>query len=136
MSEILLSYPTAVLVLGMTAALSLFQLLLFDAMAIKLKHPPGYPIESSHKNLLFRLSRAHANTNETMGVMILLFLFAVLSAADPLWVNRLMLAYLVTRVLHMVCYYLAWSTARAVMFSLSIVSLLGLLVVGMLAYFS
>jgi len=135
MSEVLLNYPLAVLVLGLTAALSLIQLLVFDAMAIKLKHPPGYPIESSHKNLLFRLSRAHANTYETMGVMILLFLFVVFSAADPTWVNRLMLAYWVARVLHMVCYYLAWSTARAIMFGLSIMALLGLLVIGLVAYF-
>lgn len=130
-----MNYPLAVLVLGLTAALSLLQLLAFDVMAIKLKHPPGYPIESSHQNLLFRLSRAHANTNETMGVMILLFLFAVLTAADPLWINRLMLVYWVARVLHMVCYYLGWSTARGYIFGLSLLSLLGLLVLGLMAYF-
>ena len=134
MSEVFVNYQWSVLVLGLTGALSLLQLLVFDLTAIKLKHPPGYPIESSHKNLLFRLSRAHANTNETMGVMILMFLFAVLNSADPYWVNNLMIGYLVTRVLHMICYYAAWSTLRGVVFGLSLLSLIGLFVVGLMAW--
>ena len=128
----LAGYQWSVLVLGLTGALSLLQLLIFDVMAIKLKHPPGYPIESSHENLLFRLSRAHANTNETMGVMILMFLFSVLSAVDPVWVNRLMVMYFISRVLHMVFYYLGWSALRGVVFGLSILSLLGLFVSGLM----
>lgn len=134
MSEIMINYQWSVLVLGLTGALSLFQLLVFDVMAIKLKHPPGYPIESSHKNLLFRLSRAHANTNETMGVVILLFLFAVFSAADPTWVNRLMVGYFSARVLHMICYYMAWSVMRGVVFGMSLLILLSLFVFGLMAF--
>ena len=133
MAQYLLDYQWAVLVLGLTGALSLFQLLLFDLMAIKLKHPPGYPIESSHKNLLFRLSRAHANTNETMGVMILLFLFSVLSTADSDWVNNLMIGYFAARVMHMICYYAGWSVLRGVIFGLSLLCLIGLFIVGLMA---
>ena len=136
MFELLAAYQSSILVLGLTGALSLLQLLVFDITAIKLKHPPGYPIESSHKNMLFRFSRAHANTNETMGVMILLFLFAALSAADPYWVNGLMIVYLVTRVLHMICYYAAWSAMRGVIFGFSLLSLIGLFVVGLMKYLS
>jgi uncharacterized MAPEG superfamily protein len=135
MFELLAAYQSSILVLGLTGALSLLQLLVFDITAIKLKHPPGYPIESSHKNMLFRFSRAHANTNETMGVMILLFLFTVFTAADPIWVNRLMAAYFLSRFLHMVCYYAAWSTLRGVVFGVSLLSLIGLFVLGMLAWF-
>ncbi|MGJ8662743.1 MAG: MAPEG family protein [Marinicella sp.] len=134
MSEVFVNYQWSVLVLGLTGALSLLQLLIFDFMAIKLKHPPGFPIESSHKNVLFRLSRAHANTNETLGAMIVMFLFAAFSSADPTWVNNLMISYLLTRVLHMICYYAAWSTLRGVVFGLSILSLIGLFVIGLMAY--
>ena len=130
----MINYQWSVLVLGLTAALSLVQLLVFDLMAIKLKHPPGYPIESSHKSLLFRLSRAHANTNETMGVMILLFLFASLSAADPTWVNRLMLGYFVTRLMHMLCYYMAWPAMRGLVFGVSVLILMSLFILGLLAF--
>jgi len=131
--ELFLEYRWSVLVLGLTGSLSLLQLLLFDLMAIKLKHPPGFPIESSHKNLLFRLSRAHANTNETMGVMILGFLFAALSSADPKWVNSLMMTYFVSRAMHMICYYAGWSALRGVVFGLSLITLIGLFVVGFMS---
>ncbi len=133
MSEVFVNYQWSVLVLGLTGVLSLLQLLIFDLTAIKLKHPPGYPIESSHKNLLFRLSRAHANTNETMGVMILMFLFTVFSAADPVWVNNLMIGYFATRVLHMICYYADWKAMRGVVFGLSLLSLIGLFIVGLIS---
>ncbi len=133
MLELLVNYQSSVLILGLTGALSLVQLLLFDLMAIKLKHPPGYPIESSHKNLLFRLSRAHANTNETMGAMILLFLFSVFSSADPAWVNSLMIGYFAARVMHMVCYYASWAALRGVVFGLSLLCLIGLFIVGLMA---
>ena len=134
MAELLVDYQWSILILGLTGALSLLQLLIFDLMAIKRKHPPGHPIESSHNNLLFRLSRAHANTNETMGVLILLFLFAALSAADPIWVNRLMIGYFACRVAHMICYYLAWPTLRGLVFGLSLLSLIGLFIMGLMAY--
>lgn len=134
MSEWLSPYETSILILGLTGALSLLQLLAFDVMAIKLKHPPGYPIESSHKNLLFRLSRAHANTNETLGAMILLFLFAVMSQANPTWVNLLMLVYFCSRVLHMLFYYAAKPTLRGIVFGVSIISLLGLFILGVVSW--
>ncbi len=127
-------YQWSVLWLGLTGALSLLQLLAFDFMAIKLKHPPGHPIEASHSNLLFRLSRAHANTNETMGAMIVLFLFALFTAADSDWVNRFMAAYFVTRVGHMICYYAGWSALRGVVFGLSLLALLGLFVLGLMSW--
>lgn len=136
MSEWLGSYEISILILGLTGALSLLQLLAFDVMAIKLKHPPGYPIESSHKNLLFRLFRAHANTNETLGAMILLFLFALFSQADPTWVNRLMLAYFCSRILHMIFYYAAKPLLRGIVFGVSIISLLGLFLVGIMTWFN
>ncbi len=133
MTAWLMPYEISIIVLGLTGALSLLQLLAFDFMAIKLKHPPGYPIESSHKNLLFRLSRAHANTNETLGAMIVLFLFALLSLADPVWVNRLMLGYFSMRVIHMLSYYANWKALRGIVFGLSVLFLFGLFFLGMAA---
>ena len=127
-------YHNSILILGLTGALSLLQLLLFDLMAIKLKHTPGHPVENNHRNILFRLSRAHANTNETMGALILLFLFTLFTNADPLWVNRLMGAYFLSRVAHMFFYYLGWSMWRGIVFGLSLLSMIGLFVIGLLAW--
>ncbi len=127
-------YQGSILILGLTGALSLLQLLCFDFMAIKLRHTPGHPVENNHGNLLFRLSRAHANTNETLGALILLFLFALLTAADPVWVNRLMVGYFLSRVLHMLFYYIGWSFLRGVVFALSLLSMIGLFVIGLLSW--
>ncbi len=69
-----------------------------------------------------------------MGVMILLFLFAVLSAADPIWVNRLMIGYLLARVLHTIFYYCSWAAWRGVAFGLSLLCLMGLFVFGLMAF--
>ena len=124
-------YQLSILILGLSGALSLLQLLCFDFMAIKLRHTPGHPVENNHNNLLFRLSRAHANTNETLGALILLFLFALFTAADPLWVNGLMIAYFLCRLLHMLCYYAGWSTSRGVVFAISLLSMIGLFIVGL-----
>lgn len=129
-------YQASILIIGLTGALSLLQLILFDFMAIKLKHQPGHPVENDHRSLLFRLSRAHANTNETMGVLILLFLFVLFTAANPLWVNGLMMAYFVSRVLHMIFYYAGWSFMRGLVFGGSLLSMIGLFVFGLIAWLS
>ena len=128
------SYHWSVLCLGLTGALSLVQLLIFDLMAIKLKHPPGHPIEANHNNPLFRLSRAHANTNETIGALILVCLFAMFSGANAQWVNICMGVYLIARLGHMLCYYAGWSTLRGVVFGISLLPMFGLFILGLLAW--
>lgn len=135
MIELIQPYQWSVLFLGLTGALSIVQLLVFDWMAIRLKHPPGYPIEHNHQNLLFRVSRAHANTNETMGAMILLFIFVLFSGGDARWTNSLMGLYLSCRVLHMVCYYAGWSLFRGVVFGFSLLALASLFVLGLISWF-
>ncbi len=128
------TYQWSILIVGLTAMLSIVQLLAFDFMAIKQRHPPGHPVTNDHNSLLFRLSRAHANMNETMGAMILLFLFVLFTSADPRWVNGLMGFYFICRLLHMVFYYAGQAALRGVVFGISLLALIGLFVVGIMAW--
>lgn len=128
------AYKLTVLVLGLSGFLFWLQLALVDVLGIKLKHTPGFTIEQSHSSFLFRANRALANSNESIGILILLTLFAMLSSANPAWLNGFSVAYLVGRVLHMICYYLNFKLLRSASFAISIVALLGIFLVGIYAW--
>lgn len=99
-------------------------------MGFKLKHTPGFDVEQNHNSFLFRANRALANSNESIGILILLTLFAMLSSANPSWLNGLSIAYLVGRTSHMVCYYLNIKLLRSAAFAISLFSLLGIFILG------
>ena len=125
----LAAYAPTLWSMAAIAGLLLVQLLLADVVGILRKHTPGMPVEGGHANVLFRLSRAYANTNETLAAFGLLAVLGVLVGATPAWLNGLCLVYLAGRVGHMGCYYLGWGVLRSVAFGVSLLGLFGLLVV-------
>jgi len=129
------AYKITVLVLGLSGFLFWLQLALVDVLGIKLKHTPGFTVEQSHSNFLFRANRVLSNSNESIGILILLSLFAMLSSANPEWLNGFAIAYLVGRVCHMTCYYLNLKLLRSASFAISFVALLGIFIVGILNWF-
>jgi len=128
------AYKLTVLVLGLTGFLVWLQLALVDVLGIRMKHTPGYAIEQNHESLLFRANRTLSNSNESIGILILLSLFAILSSANPAWLNGFAIAYLVGRVCHMACYYLNLKLLRSASFAISFVALLGMFIVGILSW--
>ena len=134
MQEWLVPYVSTVWALGMSGALLLIQLLVVDLAGIKARHRPGTPVEADHGHFLFRATRVHANTNESIAAFTLVALFCVLSAASPGWLNALSWVYVVARVAHMVCYYAGFRLSRSVAFGVSLAALLGMLVVGVSAW--
>ena len=134
MQEWLVPYMSTVWALGVSGALLLIQLLVVDLAGIKARHRPGTPVEADHGDFLFRATRAHANTNESIAAFVLLVLFGVLSAASPIWLNALSWVYVVARVAHMVCYYAGFQLPRSVAFGVGLVALFGMLIVGVSAW--
>jgi uncharacterized MAPEG superfamily protein len=134
MPDFLISYKPSLLVLGIYGALYLFQLLLADVVGIVRKHNPGTPIEGDHDDLLFRATRAHANSTESVGAVILISAFAILTGGDARWVNGALWAFLVFRIGHMLAYYFDLRAARSACFGLGVVSLLVVFVQGLRAF--
>lgn len=136
MRELVAPYIPTVWALGMSGALLLIQLLVVDLAGLKARHIPGTPVHPNPGNFLFRATRAHANTNESIAAFVLLALFALLSAAIPLWVNALSWAYVAARAAHMLCYYAGLPLPRTIAFATSLVALFGMLGVGVFACLS
>ena len=127
-------YKVTILIIGLTALILIVQLLIVDLIAIKAKHTPGFPVEPNHESNLFRAVRAQSNTNESIPIFILLVIFAILSSANPEWINNFSMAYFVGRVGHMTFYYLGIGLARSVAFGVSLIALIGMLVTSFLVW--
>jgi uncharacterized MAPEG superfamily protein len=123
----LLPYAMTVFAMAAVAALFLLQILVVDAAGIKGRHVPGMPIPADHSSFLFRASRAHANTNESLGAFILLVIVAILLSASPSWTNGAAWLYVAGRAGHMVCYYADWRFARSSAFVVALLALFILL---------
>ncbi len=134
MQDWLLPYAPTLWSLGAMSALYLVQIVMVDITSIKAKHPPGTPVEANHDNYLFRVVRAHANTNEGIAGFILLVLFAVFSAASAAWLNSLAWAYVLARAGYTLCYYADVRTLRSVMFAIALLALVAMLVVGIVPW--
>lgn len=132
--ELVSHYETSILVLGLSGLLFFIQLLVADVMGIKHKHPPGTTIQAGHDSFLFRSNRAFANSNETVGILILFVLFSIFSSANPAWVNGLSLVYFVGRIAHMIFYYINFKLMRSVSFAISTIGLIGIFISGMLRW--
>ena len=130
----LIPYTPALIAFALAGALMLLQLLVADLAAIRAHHPPGSPVATNHGDFLFRATRAHANTNESIAVFLIAVSFGVLSAASPSWINFLSGVYLVARTGHMLFYYLNLQLPRSLSFAASVLSLFGMLVTGALAW--
>jgi uncharacterized MAPEG superfamily protein len=134
MQEWLLPYVPTILAMGVVAGLFLTQILVVDVAGMKARHRPGTPVEADHASFLFRATRAHANTNESIAGYILLALFGLLSATSPGWLNLLSGVYVLGRVGHMLCYYANWQTMRSVFFGVGLAALIAMLVVDVLPW--
>jgi uncharacterized MAPEG superfamily protein len=131
MTETLLtSYELTIYSWGALGALLLIQLLVTDVLSIKARHVPGTAPEQSHDNALFRASRVVGNTNESLGIYIVLVLFCVFNGANADYTAWLSWAYVACRAAYALCYYLRLAMARSLIFGLSLLVLIGMLVVG------
>lgn len=133
--ELVLAYKPSILVLGFTGFTFFIQLLIADIVSIRQGHTPGTIVEQSHDNFLFRASRVFANSNETLGILVLFMSFAILSSANPFWINSFAVVYLIGRWGHMICYYANLKLLRSISFVISAIGLLGIFIVGSLGWF-
>ncbi len=126
-------YAPTVLAMLATAALLLVQLLVLDLASIKAKHVPGTPVQTDHASFLFRATRTHANTNESVAAFVLLAVLAIFSSASPMWANAFAWLYVAGRLGHMFCYYADLRIARSISFGVSLIALFSLLLVTFVA---
>ena len=132
MESTLASYGASVAALGAVGALMLVQLLIADVTGIKSKHTPGTAVEGDHSDVLFRVSRTVANTNESVAIFVCALLFCILGSASPAYTAGAAWTYVVLRLVYAICYYANLQTLRSISFALSLVSLLVLLLIGLL----
>jgi uncharacterized MAPEG superfamily protein len=136
MPESLATYAPMVWAMGTSGVLLLLQLLVVDIAGIRSGHVPGAPVASDHGVFMFRATRAHANTNESIASFVLLSLFGIFSSGSAPWLNVLAWLYVLCRVVHMICYYADQRVLRSASFAVSLAALLGIFIVGALAWFA
>lgn len=129
MTEFLVPYGSALTAWVVLGGLCLVQALVADVVAIRAGHVPGMPITTGHGDLLFRATRAQANTNENLPVFLLLSVAAMLLGAGAVWTNRLVWTFVLARAAHMLAYYADLRPVRSAIFGISTVALIGLLIV-------
>lgn len=127
------AYAATVLAVGTMGALLLVQILIADVVGIKRRHVPGSPVAGGHEDLLFRVSRTVANSNESIAVFLCAVLFCVGAGASPAYTAYAAWGYVGARAAYALCYYLNAQTPRSLVFALSLLALLTLLVLGFVA---
>lgn len=131
MAELILSpYGGTLNALLVLAVLMVIQFGVADVAGLRAKHVPGMPVTSGHGDFFFRATRAYANTNESIGLFLLLVLLCIFSGADPAWTARAAWAFAVGRAGHMACYYADLRLARSGFFVLGALANLVLLVLA------
>ena len=130
--DIMQTYEMTIYAIGVLALLLLSQLLVADVVGILSKHTPGSAIGGGHSDLLFRVSRTAANTNESIAIFILATLFCILSGASPTYTAYGAWGFVLSRALYAVFYYSNLQTLRSATFAISLCCLLGLLLTGFL----
>jgi uncharacterized MAPEG superfamily protein len=129
MPEFLVPYGSTLTAWVLLGGLYLVQALVSDVVGIRAGHVPGMPITTGHGDLLFRTTRAQANTNENLPIFLLLSAAALLLGASVLWTNRLVWTFVLARAAHMLAYYADLRPVRSAIFGISTLALIGLLVV-------
>ena len=127
-------YTAVILITGLVASLIVIQITIVDVLSLATKHTPGFPVPADHNNPLFRANRALANTNESIALFLLVVVFGIGAGADPKWLTIFAWVYFAGRVGHMICYYADFKLIRSTSFSVALVCLLGMLVVGFISY--
>ena len=136
MHTALAAFTPVIWAMGAIGLLLLIQLLVVDIAGIRSGHVPGTPVTAEHGVFMFRATRAHANTNESVAAFVLLCLFGIFSAASASWLNVLVWVYVLGRVAHMICYYADQRMLRSVAFAVSLGALFCMFVVGTLPWFA
>ncbi|MGH8480854.1 MAG: MAPEG family protein [Nevskiaceae bacterium] len=135
MSEVLLAYQSTLAACTVLAGLIMVQVLVADTAGMKVRHVPGMPVADGHASFHFRAVRALGNTNETLGLFLLLVALAVVFGANAKWVNVLAWVYVAARAGHMGFYYLRQGMARSTAFGIGLAAQFGLLVLVLAAAF-
>jgi uncharacterized MAPEG superfamily protein len=130
MPEFLVPYGSALTAFVILGGLYLVQALVADVVGIRAGHVPGMPVTSGHGDLLFRATRAQANTNENLPIFLLLSVSAMLLGASVVWTNRLVWAFVLARTAHMLAYYADVRLLRSAMFGVALLALIGLFIVA------
>ena len=130
MPEFLVPYGSALTAFVILGGVYLVQALVADVVGIRAGHVPGMPVASGHGDLLFRATRAQANTNENLPIFLLLSVSAVLLGASVAWTNRLVWAFALARAAHMIAYYADLRPLRSAMFGIGTFALIGLFIVA------
>ncbi len=128
MNEALLAYHSTLVACAALAGLVMLQVLVADVAGMKAKHVPGMPVTDGHASFHFRAVRAIGNTNETLGLFLLLVALALLLGANPKWVNPLAWTYAAARAAHMAFYYVRVGWARSTAFGIGLAAQFGLLI--------
>lgn len=126
MPDFVTPYSSAVVGFVVLGALVLVQMLVLDVAGIRAGHVPGMPVTSGHDDFLFRASRAHANTNESLATFVLLGVTAILAGANPWWTNVLVGVFVASRAGHMLAYYADLRPLRSAAFGVGFLALIGL----------
>ena len=127
MLESLQPYHSLLIACVVLASLILVQVLVADLVSIRAKHVPGMPVTDGHASFHFRAVRAIGNTNETLGLFLLLAALAVVLGANAKWAGILAWVYVAGRAGHMTFYYARIGWARSTAFSISLAAQIGLL---------
>lgn len=130
MPDILNFYSLTIHAWGALALLLLVQLIIADVIGIRSRHVPGTAPDQNHGNPLFRASRVVANTNESLGLYIVLALFCIFNGADVTYTGYLSWAYVIGRAIYALCYYINQPTLRSVSFGITLLVLTAMLIVG------
>lgn len=128
------AYKVTILVMGLSGFTFLIQLLIADVIGLKKGHIPGDSIKPDHKDLHFRANRAILNTNESVAIFILLIAFAMLSQANPEYLNMSSIVYFIGRLGHMICYYLNLKLLRSISFGISLLGLVAIFGIGVVGW--
>ena len=120
-------YQTTLMACTALAVLIFLQVLIADYASIKSKHVPGMPVTDGHASFHFRAVRALGNTNETLGLFLLLTALAIFLSASAKWTGIMAWVYVAGRAGHMVFYYLRMGLARSTCFGISLAAQAGLL---------
>lgn len=127
------AYYWTLAAMAVMGGLMLVQILVVDYAGIRARHLPGAPVPVDHGNILFRATRAHANTNESIAVFILLAVVGILAGARAEWLAWLTWIYVGARLLHMLFYYANMGWQRSTAFGVGLAALLGMFGVAVTA---
>jgi uncharacterized MAPEG superfamily protein len=133
MQEWLVPYGATIWCLGIMGGLLLAQLIVLDVAGMRAHHVPGAAVAADHDVFLFRASRAHANTNETLAAFALLAMFGILHNASPGWLNLAAVVFVSARIGHMLSYYADQRKLRSIAFVVAFLALAAMLVLGVAA---